>query len=314
MTRKGVIYDHMTALGEGVRGRILLLLEDRELTVSELCDVVQLPQSTTSRHLKILGDDRWVTSRRNGTSRLYRMTSEELTAEARQLWDLVRGQVSEEAARSRDAERLEAVLARRRLGSRRFFSAAAGDWDRLRDELFGQRFYLVGLLGLLDYAWEVGDLGCGTGRVTETIAPFVRQVIAVDDSESMLEAARQRLNGTPNVELRRGTLEDLPIEDARLDAATLVLVLHHVSEPGAVLSSVARTLKPGGRLLVIDMLPHDRREYQQEMGHVWAGFSRKEIERQVGEAGFEMTGFGPLPPDTQARGPALFAASCRRAP
>ena len=89
----------------------------------------------------------------------------------------------------------------------------------------------------------------------------------------MLQAARKRLQGLDNVELRRGDLEALPIDDARLDAATLALVLHHLAEPERALAEVARVLKPGGQLLVVDMLPHDRESYRQQMGHVWLGFS-----------------------------------------
>ena len=120
---------------------------------------------------------------------------------------------------------------------------------------------------------SLGDLGCGTGETSATLAPFVQHVIAVDASAPMLQAARKRLQPFDNVDLRRGELEALPIDDARLDVATLMLVLHHVAEPLRALAEVARVLKPGGRLIVVDMLPHDRDSYRQQMGHVWLGFS-----------------------------------------
>jgi ArsR family transcriptional regulator len=306
------IFEQMTALSDGVRSRILVLLEGRELTVSEMGSVFQLPQSTTSRHLKILADGGWVVSRRNGTHRLYRMAGDDISEEARRLWGLVREQVSAEPAAEQDARRLRAVLDRRRERSQEFFAASAGDWDRLRDELFGQRAWLGGLLGLLDGDWIVADLGCGTGRVSETLAPFVGRVIAVDDSEAMLAAAGERLADFGNVEVRSGALGRLPIEDGSLDAATLVLVLHHLPDPGAELAEVARTLRPGGRLLVVDLMPHDRAEYHQDLGHVWAGFSREQLEGYSAASGLELTMFEPLPADPDARGPALFAAACRR--
>ena len=102
----------------------------------------------------------------------------------------------------------------------------------------------------------------------------------------MLQAARKRLQSFDNVELRRGELEALPIDDARLDAATLMLVLHYVSEPERALAEVARVLKPGGRLILVDMLPHDRDSYRQQMGHVWLGFAEDQIGRMFDEAGF----------------------------
>ncbi len=308
---KPPIFDHMSILADPVRSRILLVLEDQELTVSELCVVVQLPQSTVSRHLKILADGGWVTSRRNGTSRLYSIRFEELETAARSLWELTRGQVAGTPAARQDTRRLESVLDRRRLKSREFFSATAGEWDDVRDELFGRGFYLSALLGLLDDRWVVGDLGAGTGKVARSIAPFVQRVVAVDESAPMIEAARRRLTDVPNVELRHGALETLPIEDDELDAATLFLVLHHVTDPAKVLIELARVMRPGGRLLIVDMLPHDRHEYQKRMGHVWMGFSRQQIEAYLAEAGFGSCRFEALPPDPEARGPVLFAASAR---
>ena len=125
------------------------------------------------------------------------------------------------------------MLARRRAKSQEFFASAAGDWDRLRGDLFGDTFFLWGVLGLIDPTLVVGDLGCGTGQLTETVAPYVRQVIAVDSSADMLDAARQRVGGARNVDLRQGELESLPIEAGELDAAMLSLVLHYSPSPGA---------------------------------------------------------------------------------
>ena len=152
-------------------------------------------------------------------------------------------------AAAHDQRRLQTALAERRTTSQEFFSSSAGQWDRLRDELFGDRFHLAALAALADATWVVGDLGCGTGQVSAALAPFVARVIAVDASAAMLQAARKRLHDVDNVDLRRGELEALPIDDGRLDAATLMLVLHHVPEPGAALAEVARVLAPGGRVL-----------------------------------------------------------------
>jgi ArsR family transcriptional regulator len=136
----------------------------------------------------------------------------------------------------------------------------------------------------------------------------VREVIAVDSSTDMLDAARHRVGGARNVDLRQGELESLPIKDGELDAAMLSLVLHYSPSPVRALSEVARALRPGGRVLVVDMLPHDRQEYQQQMGHVWLGFSEKQIGRYLGGAGFTDVRVRMLPPDPDAKGPALFAA------
>ena len=311
--RRPQIFEQMSSLADGVRSRILLALERRELTVSELCAVLQLPQSTVSRHLKTLSDAGWVLARPDGTRRLYHFTPDDLDTTARDLWMLTRRQVEATSSAGEDMRRLTSVLAQRRSRSREFFSEAADRWDRLRDEMFGRGFFPLALLGLLDPGLTVADLGCGTGAVSETLAPVVARVIAVDDSEPMLTAARDRLHAFDNVELRQGELESVPIEDAHVEAATLILVLHHLPEPAKVLAEVRRVLEPGGRLLVVDMLPHERAEYQQEMGHVWLGFDEDRLAQFLAAAGLRLTRFSVLPPDAQAMGPTLFAATATAA-
>jgi len=302
------ILDHMSALADPTRCRMLLLLEKHELTVSELCAVLQMPQSSVSRHLKTLGDDHWVMSRRDGTSRFYSLPFDDLDAGAKRLWPIIREQVAGTAAAGQDERRLRGVLARRRAKSQEFFATAAASWDHLRSDLFGDQFFLWALLGLIDPSLVVGDLGCGTAQLTAIVAPYVKRVIAVDGSSDMLEAARLRVGAAKNVELRQGELESLPIEARELDAAMLSLVLHYSPVPARALAEVGRVLRPGGRVLVVDMLPHDRQEYQQQMGHVWLGFSEKQIARFLAGAGFDGVRVRALPADPDAKGPALFAA------
>ena len=307
------ILDWMTSLADATRARTLRLVERNELAVAELCTVLQLPQSTVSRHLKVLADDGWVAARSEGTSRLYRMAVEDLDPAARRLWGLLREQTARMPVAEQDDKRLSKVLSERQTQSQAFFSSVAGQWDRVRREMFGQRFDLIALGGLLDEDWIVGDLGCGTGQIAETLAPFVRRVIAVESSRAMINAARRRLGSNDKVDLRHGDLEALPLDDRELDAAVICLVLHHVAEPAAVLREAGRVLRPGARLLVIDMFRHDHVEYQRQMGHVWLGFERAQVAAWLGDAGFERVRIEPLPTETEAKGPALFAATARRA-
>jgi ArsR family transcriptional regulator len=232
---------------------------------------------------------------------------------AQRLWRVVREQAAAIPAAAEDARRLRSVLAQRETRSQRFFSSAAGQWDRLRAELFGPRAELAGLLGLLDPSWSVGDLGCGTGQVSAALAPFVARVVAVDNSPAMLSAARERLGDAPNVELRAGDLEALPAEDGELDAALLVLVLPYVEAPGEVVAEAARVVKPGGRVLVVDMMPHGRDDFRQTLGHQWQGFGEEQVRGWMDAARLEAVRYVPLPPDPIAKGPTLFAASARRA-
>jgi ArsR family transcriptional regulator len=304
------LLESFSALADATRCRMLFVLERQELTVSELCAVLQLPQSTVSRHLKTLADAALVVSRRDGTSRFYSPAPDEGGAQAR-IWEVTRGALGGSPSAAADARRLDRVLARRSETSQQFFATTAGQWDRLRDELFGADFALGALVGLIPDSWVVGDLGCGTGATAASLAPNVARVIGVDASPEMLAAAGRRLGRCPNVDLRKGTLEALPIDRASLDAAVMMLVLHHVPAPADALAEAARVIKPGGRLLLVDMAPHEHDEYRRQMGHVWLGFAEDHVRRLLTHAGFSTVRVHPLPPNDAAKGPALFAATAK---
>lgn len=298
------VFGQLAALADPTRSRVLLLLEQQALSVGEVCAVLQLPQSTVSRHLKVLVDEGWASARSEGASRLYRLAN--LGAASRDIWQTVRNEVAQTAGAKQDRQRLSAVLEARREKSVAFFSSAAGEWDRVRLELFGANAELLPLLALLGGDTTVGDLGCGTGQIARTLAPFVKRVIGVDASTAMLETAKAR--ASDNVELRKGELEALPIADCEIDVALLFLVLHYVVDPAAVLKEAARSLRPGGRLLVVDMMPHDREDMRETMGHVWPGFSAEQMNDWLNGAGFDRIQHIALPVDARAKGPALFAA------
>jgi ArsR family transcriptional regulator len=288
---------------------MLWLLEPQELTVGELCDVLQLPQSTVSRHLKMLADAGWVNSRRDGTSRYYALATGAGSSGRGELWEIVKNQLSGRPVVEQDVRRLARVLAGRSAASQQFFAAEAGQWDRLRMDLFGDESSRTALLALLPSTWTVGDLGCGTGTLLPVLAPHVAAVVGIDASDEMLAAARHRARAFANVDLRRGALEALPLESASLDAAVMMLVLHHVPSPVPALAEARRVLKPGARLLLVDMAAHEREDYRRRMGHVWLGFSEDLIRRFMDQAGFGTVRIDALPPATSAKGPALFAAA-----
>jgi ubiquinone/menaquinone biosynthesis C-methylase UbiE/DNA-binding HxlR family transcriptional regulator len=305
------LFGQMNALADPTRSRILLALERNELTVNELQSILQLPQSTISRHLKVLSAEGWVEARAEGTSRHYRLAAEGLDSATRRLWQVVRDEVIHTSAAEQDVRRAQAALAARHTRSQQFFTTSAGQWDRTRLELFGERADIA-LLGLLDESWKIADLGCGTGGIAQSLAPFVEKIIAVDESNAMLVAARKRLHGVENIDIRNGRLEALPVADEEVDVALLFLVLHYVPDPAAVVAEAARVLKPGGRLLVLDMMPHDRQDLKQSMGHLWQGFARGTLEDWMRAAGLASFRYTPLPPDPVAKGPLLFAASATR--
>lgn len=309
------ILDRISALADPTRSRILLLLDGQELMVGEICAVLQLPQSTVSRHLKILSDEGWIVARGEGTSRFYSMVRSKLDPSAKRFWHIVREQMSSSPAAVEDARRLESVLAQRvaaRRSRTQIFFSTSNAWDAMRAEMIGTRTDLLAMLNLLDEQLVVGDLGCGTGHLTDALAPCVRRVIAVDESGPMLSATRERLRKRSNVELRTGTVEDLPIEDGELDVAILFLVAHFIADPAALMHEVQRVLKPGGKFLLVDFIIHERTDYAIQLGHVWQGFDEPQVLGWLQDGGFVGCRYRALPSDPAAKGPSLFSATARK--
>ena len=312
MTNSAPMIPWMQSLSDSTRARLLRLLERTELTVAEMCTTLQLPQSTVSRHLKLLSDDGWVVSRRDGTSNLYRMPNGEMDLAQKKLWNVVKSHSVPNSTSDQDDARLEQVVEARRSKSQAFFSSAAGKWDRLRAELFGHRVDAWAFAAGFPQDAVVGDLGCGTGAVAQTIAPWVEQVIAVDSSAAMMLSARKRLKDLNNIDLRRGELTQLPIEDGTLSHAILILVLPYLQTPQSVFHEARRVSKPGGKLIVVDMVPHDRSEYREELGHSWQGFPADQIQSWMSQSGWQQTRYALMPPETDAKGTGLFVTTAIR--
>ena len=310
-----LLTDRLVALGEMVRLRILRLLEREELSVGEVAKIVQLPQSTVSRHLKVLGDGGWLVKRTEGTATFYRLVLDDLPGPCRELWLVVREQLGGATGTgttpelAEDVRRLASVLTERRQDSQAFFGRVAGQWDEVRSELFGARFTAESLLCLLPRDWTVVDIGCGTGNVTELLCPLVKRVIAVDASAAMLKAAEKRLGACAKgkVEFVRGEIQKLPLQNGVADAAVAFLVLHHVPEIGAALREMRRVLRDRGTALIVDMVEHDRQSYRHTMGHHWLGFGEERMKREMEAAGFGEVRVLPMSPEAEAKGPGLFA-------
>lgn len=302
----------LATLGDPLRLRALRVLESEELSVGEVASVLQLPQSTASRHLKHLADAGWLTKRSAGTATYFSVVLDDLPMGARELWLTVRGQLEGSAELAADDLRLRGVLAERMSDSRAYFGRVAGQWDEVRQSLFGERFMARALLGLVPRGWVVADLGCGTGNVAELLSPWVSEVVAIDREGSMLEAARQRLGGCGNVRFVEAELDRLPLGESSVDAAVCSLVLHHCEEPGRVMSEVARVLRARGVAVVIDMVGHDRQEYRRQMGHKHLGFGTEAVVGLFREAGLSEPVVVPLAAEPGASGPGLFAAVGRK--
>lgn len=301
----------LQTLADVTRVRLLRLLELEELSVSELCSVVQSPQSTVSRHLKVLAEDHWVASRRDGTAHRYRVELDKWPTSRQGLWQWVKEQ-SETHATLLDQQRLARVLAERSR-SEAFFTSTAEQWDRLRVELFGYQLDAFAVAGTLDSRWVVGELGCGSGALCHLLSPFVHEVIGIDSSAAMVGAATQRLHGVCNVRIVKAALEEVPLSDNVFDVAWLVLVLPYVDDPVSVLREAGRLIRPGASLIIADLLPHDRENYRSEMGHVRLGVDAPQLNSWLSESGLVVAKYLTLPPDPLAKGPALFQCIVKRA-
>jgi SAM-dependent methyltransferase len=303
--------DWLDTLADAARVRLMRLVEREELGVGELSRVLQLPQSTVSRHLKPLHAQGWVTKRAEGTQSLYRMQGAELDPPMRQLWAMALEHLGAGDRFAEDDARLTEVLADRRVDSRTFFGRLGGDWDALRRELFGDGFVPEALLGLLPPDAVAVDFGCGTGEASEWLAPVVARVIAVDREPAMLAAAKKRLARFGNVDFRLGDLRSPPLRAGEATMGVVMLVFHHADDPAAMLKAMRPGMADGGALLVVDMVRHDRTAFQQSMGHRHLGFAEGDVGRFAAEAGFVLSRYTRLRPDVRGKGPGLFAALLR---
>lgn len=306
------IFDRLPVLADPTRARLLRVLAQEELGVGELARVVQVPQSTVSRHLKVLRTDGWVARRREGTASLFRLV-QELPPGGSEVWPAVQA-AADLRWSGEDDHRLAAVLAARGGDPTTFFGRNAERWEEVRTELFGTAYALPTVATLLPGDWTVLDLGTGIGTTAAELAPGVQRVIGVDREQAMLDAAAVRCEAFDNVELVRASLDDLPLPDACIDAALAMLVLHHVEDVEAVLAEAHRVLVSGGRLVVLDMIEHDRAEYRHTMGHVHLGFAEPALADLFSRVGFVQVRRRRLPADVGAQGPPLFIVDGRKAP
>jgi ArsR family transcriptional regulator len=299
----------MSSLADPIRLRALRVLERNELGVAELCDVLQLPQSTVSRHLKVLADQTWVRTRRVGTNNLYRMLLDELEEGSRKLWLSVREQTDQWPAIEQDRLRLARLLRDRSADSQAFFAGAAGEWDKLREEFYGRSFAIEAMLSLLPSNYVVADLGCGTGQFLRQLSPHVMHVFGIDNSSAMLKAAKTRTRDLKNITLLRADVAGAAVEPASCDAAIMLLSLSYVESPERALASMSRLLKPGGKAVIVDLLPHDRDDFRRQMGQTVLGFSPSQLQQMLTSTNFHSIHVRPLDPEPNVKGPALFLAT-----
>jgi ArsR family transcriptional regulator len=267
-------------LADPTRLRILAALTPEELAVNEIADTLRLRQPRVSNHLRLLREAGALHGRREGSWTFYRNALPG-RVDGKPLWQAIEATVRGEPEFAADAERRRAVLERRRERSRTHFGAAPAG---------GATFALGSLreeavAALAPDGWTVVDMGCGDGFLTEMLAERFARVIAVDHSPERLEAARRRLAGRA-VDFRLGEIDALPLPAASADAVFLSLVLHHVPEIAPALREAARVLRPGGRVVVVDLAPHDDESLRETLGDLRLGLDPARLAAELSGAGF----------------------------
>jgi ArsR family transcriptional regulator len=275
-------------LGDEIRLRVLRLLAAEPLNVTELTGIVGIAQSGVSRHLGLLRDAGLVSEERSGGYTWFRLNpavKEDENGHAN-LWPLLREQfdrASDPVLRADDAK-LQEVL---RLRKESF--AEHGAAEDARQLVPGRSWPAwARAIGYLLPPVDVADLGCGDGYLTIEAARWAKRVIAIDRSPDMLARAKAlaKRRGVSNITWKRGELESVPLDDASVDVAVLSQALHHAGDPRAALAEAWRVLKPGGRLLVLDLRQHDQAWVKDTLGDRWLGFKDAELKKMLGDAGF----------------------------
>ena len=279
------IVKSLRVLGDINRLRMLLLLSREELSVAELQEILGMGQSSISTHLAQLKHAGLVEDRRAGKNIWYR--SKAGGEVISKLLDLLQKAPQELPEAKDDEAALELVLRKRQDKTRAFFDDMAG---RLGREYIPGRSWrsIAEALLLLLPPMVIADLGAGEGAFSLLLAQRAKQVIAVDNSDKMVElgTALARNQGLPSLEYRKGDLEAVPIADSAVDLALFSQSLHHALHPERALTEASRILRPGGRIVILDLVQHRFAEARELYADVWLGFSEVELEMLLGKVGF----------------------------
>lgn len=307
--------DLFKALADPMRLRIAKLVVVSELRVQELAGILRAPQPTVSRHLALLLRAGVVRRRRDGQWTYYAWALD-AGGEDAGLDVALRERLSREQDEHGDAARLRRCLAAREQPSREFFARVAPEWDRLRLGLQPEGLHATLLGAIVPATLTVLDAGTGTGALLPMLAPAARCLIGVDRADAMLAQARRRVQaeGLENVALLRADLEALPVSDASVDAVSSAFALHHVARPQAIIAECARVVRPGGRVVLCDLAPHDQEWMRRDLAHVWLGFTPERVVSWCTAAGLEADHTHEALPRAHdaPRGPDVWVIAARR--
>ena len=282
----------LRAAAEPTRLRLLALCARAELTVSDLTQVLGQSQPRVSRHLKLLCDAGLLDRFREGAWAFYRLAQRGPGGElANRLLDMI---PVNDGALALDMARLEGIKATRATVAARYFGENASSWDSIRAMHVDETEVEAALLRSFDgmVIADLLDLGTGTGRVLELLAPRIERGLGIDQSREMLGVARANLQraGFNHCSVRQADLFQLPLPPDSFDAVTIHQVLHYLEDPSIAVREAVRVLRPGGRLLVVDFAPHELEELREHHAHRRLGFRDAEVRDWMSAAGLVPVG------------------------
>ncbi len=276
------LIESLRLLSEPTRLRLLLLLDQAELSVAEMQEIMTMKQSRISTQLGLLKNAGLVQARRSGKNSIYG-----LGPVSPPLRTLLREGGPEIPDAAQDRQALKLVLRKRSDTARIYFDQLAGKFGR--SYLPGRSWKaLAETLLLLMPARVIADLGAGEGTFSQLLAQRAEHVIAVDSSEKMVEYGSEvaRANGFTNLEYRLGEIEEPPIEDGSIDLVFLSQSLHHAVRPERALQEAFRITRPGGRIVILDLLKHDFEQARELYADLWLGFAEVELLGFLEAAGY----------------------------
>ncbi len=290
----------LRAAAEATRLRLMTLCADGELTVTELTQILGQSQPRVSRHLKLLCEAGLLERYQERTWVFYRLTRNSSTAAlARTLIGLL---PDDDPTLTLDRERLAMVKRQRAARAERFFQENAAEWDEVRRLYVPETEVEAALLGLFNdiELRDVLDIGTGTGRILELLAPNIETGVGIDLSPAMLEVARVNLEkaGLRYCQVRHGDMYKLAFPSASFDAVVFHMVLHYADNPAAALAEASRVLRDGGRLVVVDFAPHDLEHLREAHAHRRLGFAEAEVRAWYEAAGLSAGRSVRLPGET----------------
>jgi ArsR family transcriptional regulator len=276
---------HFRLLADPTRLRLLLLLDQEELSVAELAAITQLAQPRVSTHLAKLKEAGLVTDRRDGVFVYYRISSTTSDPSLEGVWQFLRRNTEDPLIRQ-DIARIGQVL-RKRAGEETWADSVAGDMERHYSPGRTWEATARGLVHLLEPG-DVLDIASGDGVLAELLAPLSRSIVCLDISRRVAEAGRRRLERFPNARFEVGDMHDLPVADAAFDTVLLMHALTYTREPGAVFREAARALRPGGKLLAVTLEKHRHEKAVEPFNHVNLGFTAEQLEGMAEQSGLEV--------------------------